>query len=344
MKSPEPRGAAHWIDHYVVGTNDLGAWPEWANKATGLPLRPINGISTTARKKNVPIFCFMWWEGGSCRIGAFLQPELYPPAKELGTDLPRCGFYIRPEDIDFHLRRLDRHSIPRTDPEKMAGEGDDGTRICFADPDGNQYEFWAPRHMPEGAMETCTDQRVGRISHAVYGSRDLARTAAFFEKYCGLEPVRDSEVAEGTLVLRLRAGARLVYKVVDRVDERVAGHGAWWDMHTALTVREEEFFPNYRRMWESLPEEPGPKEELNQSREDQDALPARTGLHRSPVGYKWKQIYQRGDEFYDWDGHAFHFYGGIPLKGDGSLALYQGKEQEEYLRELADTLKKGAKP
>jgi catechol 2,3-dioxygenase-like lactoylglutathione lyase family enzyme len=344
MNTVEPRGAAHWIDHYVVGTNDLGAWPEWANKATGLPLRPINGITTTARKKNVPIFCFMWWEGGSCRIGAFLQPEVYPPAKDLGADLPRCGFYIRPEDLAFHLRRLDQHGIPHTDPEKVAGEGDEGTRICFADPDGNQYEFWAPRQMPEGAMEICTDQRVGRISHAVYGSRDLARTAAFFEKYCGLEPVRSSEVAEGTLVLRLRAGARLVYKLVERVDERVAGHGSWWDMHTALTVREEEFFPNYRRMWESLPEEAGPKEHMNQTRQEQDALPARTGLHRSPVGYKWKEIYQRGDEFYDWDGHAFHFYGGIPLKSDGSLALYQGKEQEEYLRELADALKKGATP
>jgi hypothetical protein len=32
----------------------------------------------------------------------------------------------------------------------------------------------------------------------------------------------------------------------------------------------------------------------------------------------------------------------IPLKNDGSLALYEGKEQEEYLRELAEFLKKGA--
>ena len=73
-----------------------------------------------------------------------------------------------------------------------------------------------------------------------------------------------------------------------------------------------------------------------------DNFPARTGLHRSPTGYKWKEIYQRGDEFYDWDGHAFHFFGGIPLKNDGSLALYEGKEQEEYLRELAESIKKGA--
>ncbi len=344
MVTDEPRGAVHWIDHYVVGTNDLAAWAEWAFNATGLPLRPINGLTTGARKKNSPIFCFMWWEGGSCRIGAFLQPEIYPPAKPLGEDMPRCGFYIRPEDIDSHLRRLDRHKIPHTDAIKTAADGDEGTVIYLADPDKNQYEFWAPVLMPEGAMEICTEEKVGRISHAVYGSRDLGRTAGFFEKYCGMRVERHPRIAEGTLVLRLQAGARIIYKLVDQVDERVAGHSPWWDMHTALTVREEEFFSNYRRMWEGRPEEAGPTENLNDSRAKEDAFPARTGLHRSPVGYKWKEIYQRGDEFYDWDGHAFHFYGGIPLKNDGSLALYQGKEQEEYLRELTESLKKGGQP
>ena len=344
MADVEPRGAVHWIDHYVVGTNDLSGWADWANKATGLPLRPINGLTTNMRKKNTPIFCFMWWDGGSCRIGAFLQPENYPPAKKLGTDMPRCGFYIRPEDIDMHLRRLDQHKIPHSDPIRTAAEGDEGTVIYLADPDNNQYEFWAPVKMPEGAMEIATSEKVGRISHTVYGSRDLARTAAFFEKYCGIQPIQSPTIAEGMLVLRLRAGGRLVYKLVDQVDERVAGHSPWWDMHTALLVREEEFLPNYRRMWEGLPEEAGPKENLNDSREKEDAFPARTGLHRSPVGYKWKEIYQRGDEFYDWDGHAFHFFGGIPLRNDGALALYEGKEQEEYLRELAESLKKGAQP
>ena len=344
MADVEPRGAVHWIDHYVVGTNDLSGWADWANKATGLPLRQINGLTTNMRKKNTPIFCFMWWDGGSCRIGAFLQPENYPPAKKLGTDMPRCGFYIRPEDIDMHLRRLDQHKIPHSDPIRTAAEGDEGTVIYLADPDNNQYEFWAPVKMPEGAMEIATSEKVGRISHTVYGSRDLARTAAFFEKYCGIQSIQSSTIAEGMLVLRLRAGGRLVYKLVDQVDERVAGHSPWWDMHTALLVREEEFLPNYRRMWEGLPEEAGPKENLNDSREKEDAFPARTGLHRSPVGYKWKEIYQRGDEFYDWDGHAFHFFGGIPLRNDGSLALYEGKEQEEYLRELAESLKKGAQP
>jgi catechol 2,3-dioxygenase-like lactoylglutathione lyase family enzyme len=342
IANDEPRGAVHWIDHYVVGTNDIVAWSDWAVNAIGLTRRPIGGLTTAARKRNVPIMCFLWWEGGSCRIGSFLQSEVFPPGKELGKDTPRCGFFVRPEEIDQHIGRLDRYGIAHSDPVRTAAEGDEGTAIYFADPDGNQYEFWAPAHMPDGAMDIATPDGVGRISHAVYGSRDLARTAAFFEKYCGVGPVQSPAIAEGMLVLRLRAGGRVVYKLADRVDERVAGHGPWWDMHTAFTVREEEFLPNYRRMWEELPEEEAPKEKLNQSMEDQDALPARTGLHRSPVGYKWKEIYQRGDEFYDWDGHAFHFYGGIPLKQDGSLASYRGKEQEEYLQELVESLKSRA--
>ncbi|HZD41164.1 MAG TPA: hypothetical protein VE131_10610, partial [Terriglobales bacterium] len=208
----------------------------------------------------------------------------------------------------------------------------------------NQYEFWAPIHIPAGAMEICTEEKVGRISHAVYGARELGRTAAFFKKYCGMKEERHPQMAEGTLVLRLQAGPRIIYRAVDKVDERVAGHSPWWDMHTAFTVREEDFFPAYHRLWEGLPEEAGPKENLKDSRDKEDAFPARSGLHRSPVGYQWKEIYRRGDEFYDWDGHAFHFYGGRPLTKDGSLALYRGKEQEEYLRELAESLKKDGRP
>jgi catechol 2,3-dioxygenase-like lactoylglutathione lyase family enzyme len=342
MTSIEPKGAAHWIDHFVVGTNDMVAWTDWAVNAIGLTRRPIRGLTTAARQKNVKIICFLWWEGGSCRIGAFLQPEIFPPPKELGKEMPRCGFYIRPEEIDKHLRRLDHHNIPHSEPIKTAAEGEEGTTIYFADPDGNQYEFWAPSRMPRGAMEISTTENVGRISHGVYGCRDLTRTAAFFEKYCGIEAQRDRNIAEGTLVLRLRAGARLVYKLIDQVDERVAGHGPWWDMHTALTVREEDFFPNYRRMWEGLPEETAEKAKAGLSVAEQQSLPARTGLHRSPVGLKWKEICDRGDEFYDWDAHAFHFIGGIPLGAEGSLALYQAKDQEEYLRELAANL--GSRP
>ena len=73
-----------------------------------------------------------------------------------------------------------------------------------------------------------------------------------------------------------------------------------------------------------------------------EALPARTGLHRSPVGIRWKEICDRGDEFYDWDCHSFHFIGGRPLKPDGSMALYEAIEQEHYLQDLAASLNKGS--
>ncbi len=51
-----------------------------------------------------------------------------------------------------------------------------------------------------------------------------------------------------------------------------------------------------------------------------------------------KKACKRGDDFYDWDGHLFHFYAGIPIRGDDSLAVYQGKEQEENLKELIEAL------
>jgi hypothetical protein len=340
----EPRGAVHWIDHYVVGTNDMSSWVDWAVNATGIKRQPIIGLSTAARKRNIKITSFLWWQGGSCRIGAFLQPEIFPPAKPLGEDLPRCGFYIRPEDIDVHLRRLDRHKIPHSDAIRTAADGEEGTVIYFADPDGNQYEFWAPLKMPIGAMEIATSESVGRISHAVFGARELGRTAAFFEKNCRIEAEQTPKTAEGTLVLRLRAGGRLVFKLVDKVDERVSGHGTWWDMHTALTVRDEEFLPSYRRMWAQIPEEAGYKADLNLTIEEQEALAPRTGLHRSQVGIRWKEICDRGDEFFDWDCHSFHFIGGKPLTNDGSMALYEAIEQEEYLVQLAESIQKSTHP
>ena len=101
-----------------------------------------------------------------------------------------------------------------------------------------------------------------------------------------------------------------------------------------LTVRDEAFFPNYRRMWDGITEEADVKESLGLTMAEEDDLPARTGLHGSAVGRRWKQTYQRGDEFYDWDGHAFHFVGGTPTSSDGSLAVYRPREAGSYLNEL----------
>ena len=96
MNNVEPKGAVHWIDHYVVGTNNLPGWSYWAMHATGLPIRPINGLTTNMSKKNTPIFCFMWWDDESCRIGAFLQPEncncngSRPGPKKLANCFTQC--------------------------------------------------------------------------------------------------------------------------------------------------------------------------------------------------------------------------------------------------------------
>ena len=68
-----------------------------------------------------------------------------------------------------------------------SAEGQEGTAIRYVDPDGNQYEFWAPTQMPTGAMAGETPAKVGRISHAVYESRDLDRTADFFDRFAALD-------------------------------------------------------------------------------------------------------------------------------------------------------------
>ena len=331
-------GAVHWIDHVVVGTNDMNAWVEWAVNAIGVTHEGIRGLTTAGRQRKQSISAFVFIGDGSCHFGAFLQDEALPPSKGLGSDTPRYGFFVRPQDLDEHLRRLEVQGIPHTDPVRTAAEGDEGTVIYFEDPDGNAFEFWAPERMPDGAMEVRTSLGVGRFSSAVYGSRDLQRTSAFFERFCDLRRLDSPEVPEDTLVLPLEGGARLVYNLVDAVDDRVAGHGPWSTMHAALTVREEAFFPNYRRMWEGIPEEDQVNDPENPSNEEEDGLPARTAAHGSPPGRKWKAMYERGDNFFDWDGHTFHFVGGIATRADGSLAVYRAKDPGEYVTELEQAL------
>ena len=344
MSANERPGTVHWIDHFVVGTNDLTAWLEWAEHAIGAKPERINGLTTASQKRGSPVAAFLDIGDGSCHFGAFLQTEEMAPVEGLSAVEQRYGLFVRPEEIDDHLRRFDAHGIVHSDPVRTSAEGDTGTAIYFADPDGNQYELWAPDVMPEGAMEVSTHVGVGRISSATYASRDLQRTADFFDRYCDLEPVQSSEIPEDTMVLGLAGGARIVYRLRDQVDERATGHGPWFALHIALTVYEDQFFPNYRRMWDGIPEESDSKENLGLPVEEEINLPARTGLHGSPAGRLWKERYERGDEFYDWDGHALHFIGGIAPVPGGSLATYRPKEQGQYLRELTDALTAGTLP
>ena len=345
MATNERPGTAHWIDHFVVGTNDLKAWLDWSDAALGATVLRLNGLTTRAQKRGQPIALFMDIGDGSCHFGGFLQTEEMPPIEGLDSDEMRYGFFVRRDEIDDHLRRFDASGITHSQPTRTAAEGEAGTAVNFADSDGNQYELWAPDEMPAGAMEVSTHLGVGRISSAVLGSRNLQRTADFMSRFCDLEPLESSEIPEDSLVLPLASGGRLVYRLREGVDERVTGHGPWNAMHVALTVREHGFFPNYRRLWEGVPEETTVKGKSGLTTEELKELPARTGLHGSPVGQMWKKRYERGDEFYDWDGHAFHFMGGLPLAGAGdSLALYRPKDQGEYLRELTEALAVGALP
>src|SRR5688572_32221718 len=52
------------------------------------------------------------------------------------TTLFRSGYYVRPSEIDEHLRRLDAHQVPHQDPIATDEEGEEGTAIRFEDPDG----------------------------------------------------------------------------------------------------------------------------------------------------------------------------------------------------------------
>ncbi len=330
-KKPAP---AYWIDHFVVGTNDMNGWFNWANTTIGVSKVSFGGLTTKTRKDNRAIHCFIFIGDGSCRFGAFLQKEELPPSKGLGKGTPRYGFFVRPEDIDEHLTRLERLGVPHKGPVRTREGGEEGAVIYFEDPDRNQYEFWAPTRMPAGAMEVATPLKVGRVSSAVYGARDLQRTAEFFSRFFSLSPASGGHTPEDTLVLPLAGGGRIIYKLMDKVDERTIGHRPWFSLHTALMVPDADFFPHYHVLWAGLPEWEDAEHKLDVSIEQEDNLPARTGLHTSPVGRKWKALHNRGDEFYDWDTHAFHLVGGASKRGDGSLATYISKDQGEKLKEL----------
>jgi hypothetical protein len=257
-----------------------------------------------------------------------------PASEEPAKSLPRYGFFIRPEDIDEHLARLKRLDVPHQGPIDTRADGEEGTAIYFQDPDGNPYEFWAPARMPAGAMEVATPLKVGRISNAVYGARDLRRTQEFFSRYFAFPKAVEANVSKDTLVLPLQGGGRMVFKLADKVDERTIGHRPWVALHTALTVPDAEFFVAYNNLWAGVPEWEDAEHKLDVSVAEENELPPRTGLHTSPVGRKWKELYARGEEFYDWDTHAFHLVGGVSNRSDGSLSTYIPKDPGDKLQEL----------
>jgi predicted enzyme related to lactoylglutathione lyase len=316
-------GTIHWIDHYVVCTNDIARWEAFHTRVLGARTEPDR---SGGQMRNIGLF--QGWARG--RHGGFICKTPLPPTRGLGKGLPRYGFYIAAADIEHHLRRLDDAGALHNDPVRTSAEGDAGTVIHWQDPDGNQFEFWAPDVLPDGAMDDCGDERVGRISHGIFESRDLDRTEAFFRRYCALEAVKSADIPSDTLVLRLAAGGRLIFRRVDTLEGRTTGCGLP-DAHTALLVHRDHFFSNYARVWAELPEwEFDPRDD--KLIENPHSLPARTALHASPAGRKFRQITQRGDDWFDWDTNLFHFYGATPI-GD-SFARYEAHPIEYYVAEL----------
>jgi hypothetical protein len=307
----EPRpGTVFWIDHYVVASHDLDRWADFMTSVIGS--HSHESFAPGGRR-----FLQFQQITPCCHHGAMISPEPLQPTTGLGTGLPRHGLYIRQSDIDHHVRRLDELKVPHLDPVRTSAEGEGGIAIAWQDPDGNQFEFWAPDRLPEGAMDGATALGVGRISHGVYESRDLERAADHFDRFCAIEPQRAGETDGDTLVLPLMNGARVVYKKTDEIHHRTGGWGKLSAAHAALVVRDQDFWSNYDRMWAEVPEW-GWDRETDCFLGAGPELPARTARHGSPAGRRWYEVRQRGDDWYDHDTNCFHFVGGVPRKADFS--------------------------
>ncbi|MPZ15062.1 MAG: hypothetical protein GEU73_11670 [Chloroflexi bacterium] len=313
MLEDQRPGTVYWIDHYVVGSDDLDRWADFQIKVLGT--RPHGGGPEGRRG-----FILFQDITPCCHHGAMHSPDPLPRGAGLGNGLPRYGLFIRQQDIEQHLRRLDQHGVPHLDPVRTSTEGDTGISIAWQDPDGNQFEFWAPDQLPDGAMAGCTSLGVGRISHGVFESRNLQRTAEHFARFCTLEPMTSPDLPANILVLPLVGGARIIFKQVETFGQRTGGWGKLHAAHAALVVRDEDFWPSYDRMWAEVPEWEYGRERGAFVGAGPD-LPARTARHGSPAGVQWFDLRGRGDDWYDWDTNCFHFVGGEPR--GGSLVEYE---------------------
>jgi catechol 2,3-dioxygenase-like lactoylglutathione lyase family enzyme len=321
MSASDRIGPVFWIDHCTIGTNDLPRWLAFHERILG-------AVTENPPPERTPDVLFQ--QVARSVQGGFLQRAAMPAPEPPGTAFPRYAYFVEHDAIATHIARLDAERVPHTDPARTASYGLDGTSVCFTDPDGNQFELWAPDEPPAGAMDDATCFGVGRISHVVYEARDLERATAFFARFAGLTPLRRDGIPDDVLVLPLAAGGQLVYRKVAQLGTRNSGRGIYRDLHTALVVREADFWPRYERLWAELPEWDF-DQRVGPPPADPDALPARTTLHGSPAGRKWKAAVGRGDDWYDWDNNLFHYYVGIP-EADG-MVRYVGRPIDAYAGE-----------
>jgi catechol 2,3-dioxygenase-like lactoylglutathione lyase family enzyme len=313
MNEASRPGAVYAIDHYAIPTNDLLGWMGFMERVLGGDWYYTHGLTTSESIRGGRPRTFYWV--GMHEIGGFLQRRALPPAMPLGS-LPRFGFWIRPEELDHHRRRLDDLGVEVSDPVRTSQEGEEGTALYFRDPDGNQYELWAPRALPPSAMDGGNKVGLGRISHAVLGSQDLERTAAFYSDICGVEPIRNDDVEHDTLAIRLVGGGRLVFKQVEGVSPRAGGTDIWNGQHLALTIRDDEWEFVHDRMWEALPETVLTSYEDFAGKGTPSGEGPRTQRHGKVLRGEHAERMARGTYFYDWDQNSYHFTRGHFEPGD----------------------------
>jgi len=126
MAEDQRPGTIYWIDHFAVPSNDLDKWIRFQLNVLGAKLVRINGLTTEARQRNqgIAAFCGMPFS----MVDGFMSSDQLPAAAEPGAALPRFGFFIRAEDIDEHLRRLDEQQVPHTDPIRTSAGARKGPR------------------------------------------------------------------------------------------------------------------------------------------------------------------------------------------------------------------------
>src|SRR2546426_355655 len=219
MLEDQRPGAAYWIDHYVVPTADTARWGSFYTNVMGAVPRSNEGRPDRpdrAERGESTLFTYV----GLCHVGGSPRKAGLTP----GTGYPRYSYFIRTADVDEHLRRLDANGGQHSGALKTSEGGGGGGAINFADPDGNRLPVWAPARLPDGAMSDESPAKVGRIATAAFESRDLARTADFYSRYCGLDPLRSSDLSSDTAVFPLAGAGRLVFKQVDQLGNRTLGH------------------------------------------------------------------------------------------------------------------------
>src|SRR5947207_15905695 len=112
---------------------------------------------------------------------------------------------------------------------QISDGGDEGTVVCFRDTDANEYELWAPTHLPPGAMESGNPAGLGRISHVVLESRNLDRTLDFHGPLLALDPIYGADIPNDLLVFRQAGGGRIMFQKIAPAAE-TRGDTQWFDV------------------------------------------------------------------------------------------------------------------